>query len=102
MMPTRQFVYAAVDSERAYQNAGAGNAQRHAGAPKTMSPGEFILCMEKTLQDARTAWYAPDGAIACLEYIRKTVALGVQAMEIHGAPHRLGYVNVVPPAPDEA
>jgi hypothetical protein len=88
---TRENVYLAVDSERRYQDAGAGNAARHADQPKAMSPGEFILCMEKCLADARAAWYKPDGGIACLDYVRKVTALGVQCMELHGAPPRAGF-----------
>lgn len=84
---TREAVYAAVDSERTYQDAQRGNAKRHEGQPQ-MTPGEVILCMEKCLEDARDAWYAPTGGTDCLPYIRKVAALGVQAMENYGAPLR--------------
>jgi hypothetical protein len=87
-MPKREDVYKAIDSERAYQDAGKGNAKRHASAPKTMSPGEFILCMEQCLSDARATWYKPDGGEACLDFVRKVSALGVHCMELHGAPLR--------------
>ncbi len=83
-MPYRSEVYAVIDGERDYQDAGRGNAKRHDG----MTPGEFILCMEKCLQDARVAWYAPNGGVACLDHVRKVSALGVQCMEVHGAPAR--------------
>jgi hypothetical protein len=85
---TRAEVYAALDTERTYQDRGLGNAKRHEGRP-AMQPGELILCMEKVLADARTAWYRPDGGVACLDDIRKVTALGVQAMELHGAPQRV-------------
>lgn len=88
---SRSMVYAAIDSERNYQDAGAGNAARHPNQPKSMTPGEHILCMEKCLADARDAWYKPDGGTACLDFIRKVTALGVQCMEHHGAPPRPGY-----------
>lgn len=87
----REAAYAAIDSERDYQDAGMGNAKRHDKAPKAMSQGEFILCMEKCLADARAAWYKPDGGIACLPFVRKAAALGVQCMELHGAPEREGF-----------
>lgn len=87
-MPTREKVYSVIDGERDYQEAQKGNAKRHEGQPK-MTPGEFILCMEKLLADARTAWYAPDGGVACLDPLRKVTALGVACMELHGAPPRL-------------
>ena len=80
-----------IDSERQYQDKGRGNAQRHPAAPKAMSPGEFLLCMEECLAQARAAWYHPDGGEACLPYVRKVAALGVQCMELHGAPRREGF-----------
>lgn len=87
LMPTRDQVYAAIDSERAYQIAQRGNAKRHEGQPP-MTPGEYILCMEKCLADARVAWYAPNGGAACLDHVRKVAALGTACMELHGAPPR--------------
>lgn len=83
-------VYVAIESERSYQDAQAGNAKRHTNQPP-MTPGELILCMEKCLTDARDAWYKPDGGIGCLPYIRKVTALGVQCMERFGAPQREGF-----------
>jgi hypothetical protein len=88
MSATRQEVYAAVDSERAYQDAGRGNAKRHEGMPD-MTPGEYILCMERCLNRARETWYTPDGGSKCLDDIRKVAALGVAAMELYGAPLRV-------------
>lgn len=90
MNDVRANVYAAVDSERAYQDAQAGNAKRHEGQPP-MTPGEYILCMEKCLADAREAWYRPDGGTKCLDFVRKVTALGVGCMELHGAPRREGF-----------
>lgn len=87
MIVTRAEVYAAVDSERDYQDAQIGNAKRHEGQP-SMTPGELILCMEKSLHDAREAWYKPDGGVGCLDFVRKVTALGVQCMERYGAPKR--------------
>lgn len=83
----RNYVYSVIDGERDYQDAGRGNAQRHEGMPE-MTPGEFILCMEKCLADARNAWYTPNGGTACLPFVRKVAALAVQCMEINGAPRR--------------
>lgn len=87
-MSSRARAYRAIDSERAYQNAQIGNAKRHEGQP-AMTPGEYILCMEKCLLDARTEWYKPDGGKSCLEFVRKVTALGVSCMELHGAPLRV-------------
>lgn len=88
MKTPRSQVYAAIDSERDYQDAQRGNAKRHTDKPP-MVPGEYILCMEKCLQDARDAWYKPDGGVACLDYIRKVAALGVACMEANGASPRV-------------
>jgi hypothetical protein len=84
----RETVYNVLDGERRYQIEGRGNAKRHEGQPE-MTPGEYILCMEKCLADARAAWYAPNGGEACLDPIRKVTALGVACMEVHGAPPRV-------------
>jgi hypothetical protein len=84
----REGAYAAIDSERAYQDAGRGNAQRHEGSSPKLMPGEVILCIEKCLHDAREAWYKPNGGKECLPYLRKVAALAVQAMENYGAPLR--------------
>lgn len=86
-MLDRNEVYKVIDGEREYQDLQLGNAKRHVNQP-AMTPGEFILCMEKCLNDARNAWYKPDGGEACLEFVRKVTALGVQCMELHGAPER--------------
>ncbi len=88
----RMAAFDAINSERNYQIAGAGNAKRHPGQPE-MTPGEIILCMEKCLADARTIWYHPNGGEKSLEYVRKVTALGVLCMELHGAPQREGYEN---------
>lgn len=90
MTTNREIVYSVIDGERNYQDAGQGNAERHEGMPD-MTPGEIILCMEKLLDDARRTWYSPNGGKACLHDIRKIAAMGVQCMELHGAPHREGY-----------
>lgn len=83
----RAAAYTAIDTERDYQDAQRGNAKRHEGMP-AMTPGEYILCMEKCLADARLAWYGPGGGVECLQHLRKVSALGVAAMELYGAPKR--------------
>jgi hypothetical protein len=83
----RTAVYAAIDTERNYQDAHLGNSKPHPGR-EVMAPGEFILCMEKCLADARAEWYKPGGSVSCLDYVRKVAALGVACMEHHGAPPR--------------
>lgn len=90
-MANRTEVYAAIDSERNYQDAQRGNAARHEGMPgrETMHPAELILYMEKCLVDARAAVYrGVTGHKECLASVRKVAALGVYCMELHGAPTR--------------
>ena len=87
MKATREQVYSAINTKRDYQDAGRGNAKRHEGQP-AMTPGEYILCMEKCLEDARTTWYRQDGGELCLNHVRKVAALSVACMELHGAPPR--------------
>lgn len=91
MSATRAEVYVAIDSEREYQDAQAGNAARHVGVEGrgTMHPAEFILYAEKCLNDAREACYrGTSGAQDCLPFLRKVAGLAVACMELHGAPHR--------------
>lgn len=82
----REHVYEAVDTERAYQDAGKGNAARH--EQKAMTVGEFICCMEEYVAKARAEWVKAGGVQPALHDVRKAVALGVQCMEFHGAPPR--------------
>lgn len=86
-MARRLDAFHAINTERLYQDNQRGNAKRHEGQPQ-MTPGEFILCMEKCLNDARGTWYTPDGGVKCLDHIRKVAALGVSCMEMWGAPTR--------------
>jgi hypothetical protein len=44
---------------------------------------------KSVLADARAAWYTPEGGQKSLEFVRKVTALGVQCMELHGAPERI-------------
>lgn len=88
MKASRDEVYAVIDGERSYQDAGRGNAQRHEGENPVLTPGEYILCIERCLFRARETWYHPDGGVKCLDDIRKATALGVAMMEHHGAPPR--------------
>lgn len=84
---TRGEVFSAINSERDYQDAQRGNSRRHEGeGPLTI--GESILIIEKLTDDARAAWYKPDGNPAALELMRKIAASATHCMELHGAPLR--------------
>lgn len=88
----RGAVYTVIDSERDYQDAALGNARRVGEFEgKPLTPGEIILVMEKILADARDAWYKPDGPTFAAPFIRKVTAMGVQYMELYGAPRREGF-----------
>lgn len=92
-MPNRQAVYAALDSERAYQERRAQEAGTLPGAVRPHSVEEFVLYMDDYMTELKRqlsrTWTAdrsaPPEALATL---RKVTALGVAAMEQHGAPLR--------------
>lgn len=89
-MASRTEVYAALESERAYQNM---RQVRDQGQPfHTLE--DFLLFMDVYLEDAKriaaTTW-GPDAKPKTLEFVRKVTALGVAAMEQHGAPQRTGF-----------
>lgn len=89
-MTNRNDVYAALDSERDYQEM---RKQRDDGQP-FHSVEEFLLYMEDYLHEARSVasrTWGPDAKPKTLEVLRKVVALGVACMEIHGAPQRAGF-----------
>jgi hypothetical protein len=82
MMATREEVYAAVDSERAYQQEVWGDRFRQ--------PEVWCLVMEDYIaearaQAARTDFHNPLALAEYLATVRKVTALGVACMEAHGA-----------------
>jgi hypothetical protein len=88
-MIDRAEVYAAIDSERNYQDEQRGNAARHIGAPDVMPVGECLTYIRKCLRDAEDAAYrGTTGAVDALPFLRKIAALSVGCMEHHGAPRR--------------
>jgi hypothetical protein len=86
---SREAVYAAVDSERAYQN-------RRWNPETTTSDGlhsleEWLVYIEDYVGEAKHLLSREAEQIAnptALEIIRKIAAMAVCAMEQHGAPHR--------------
>ena len=87
----RAVVYKAIDEERAYQDAGRGNAKR-TEQPGTeteqLTLGEGILCIEQLIAKARTEWYTPNGNQAALCQLRKATAVAVQLQENYGVAFR--------------
>lgn len=91
-MTSRSAVYAAIDSERDYQQMRMVRDGSTATDETPHTPEEFLLYMEHYMflarQTASTVW-GPECKPALLNDIRKVVALGVAAMEQHGAPLRV-------------
>ncbi len=84
-MPTREKVYAAINTERYYQD--------HAwplGQEPEFSIGEEILLIEEYARRAREAWTdEKQGAeVETLNTVRKIAGIAVRCMENHGAQQR--------------
>lgn len=85
---SRTDVYSAIDSERQYQDE---RGVEHSGAPHEHELESYLLYMEDYLTEARSQCAREWGKGAkekALHTLRKVVALGVAAMEEHGAPLR--------------
>jgi len=94
MIP-RSEVYAAIDSERDYQDRvwAENNPANptHPTDPRPLSIGEDILLIEEYARRARAKWTGelrPE--IGALDIIRKIAGIAVRCMETHGAPKRPG------------
>jgi hypothetical protein len=91
-MTSRSEVYAAIDSERAYQES-RWNASTTTSEGKH-SLSEWIAYMEDYLSEmkhllARTA--KQKAYPEAVHIMRKVTTMGVAAMEQHGAPRREGF-----------
>lgn len=80
-MTSRTEVYAAIDSERAYQ------IDRFNDKPHELD--SFLVYMQHYLTIA--IGHVTNGNPSGLDDVRKIIALGVACMEQHGAPYRAGY-----------
>jgi hypothetical protein len=99
-MATRADVYAALDSERDYQEDrkdDSARAYERQGLSRVDSGHEvasFLTYMRDYLTEAEHVCsrnWGPDADLRTLHIIRKVTALGVACMEEHGAPQREGY-----------
>lgn len=81
-MPNRAEVYAALDSERAYQLA------KWKDLDDRNAIGDFLIYMERELRKAVDSYYSPDEPRGVMDAIRKVTTVGVAAMERFGAPRR--------------
>lgn len=92
-MQYRERVYRALDGERAYQDAkgiaAGGEPHRHELESYVLYMDDYMTELKHTL--SRT--WVDDGQapVQALHILRKVTALGVAAMEEHGAPVREGY-----------
>lgn len=92
MSTPRTEVYAALDTERAYQNSKwcrtpADEAAGHNPHSVTEWLAYMRYYLEQGLEVATTS-NDPQASKLALEFVRKVAALGVVCMEQHGAPQR--------------
>jgi hypothetical protein len=87
---TREEVYSAIDSERNYQDrkgvANGGEPHRHELESYVLYMDDYMTELKAQLSRIWTSDGQPP--TAALNTLRKVVALGVAAMEQHGALHR--------------
>lgn len=96
---TRAEVYAALDSERDYQDMrtvrdGSTTARPH-------SAEEFLVYTQDYLNEAlhvASRVWGPEANAKIMEIVRKVSALCVANMEGNGAPQRAGFERVVAPS----
>jgi hypothetical protein len=90
-MTSRAEVYAAIDSERDYQQAMAAKAHGDPSNDYTKSLENFALYIDDYVRELKTQLsrtWGPDAYAGALATTRKIAALSVAAMEVHGAPSR--------------
>lgn len=83
----RVAAYAAIDSERDYQEALRAASHNAGGPPPEVAA--FLLYMDEYLSRAKriaAADWSSDAGLKTLHQIRKVAALAVACMEVHGAP----------------
>lgn len=84
----RATVYAAIDTERDFQDLKWGTVEYH---PHEV--GGWITLMRKLLNDAEVAWTGSSTDHTALEEIRKVIAVGVACGEQHGIQTRSRFVE---------
>lgn len=89
---SRNDVYDAIDSERAYQDTRWNDSTTTSGGRHSLE--EWVLYMENYLTEAKHQLSRNAKQVAeplALATMRKITAMGVAAMEQHGAPRREGF-----------
>lgn len=86
MAATRDEVFQAINTERDYQDARKGNAARET-KDTNRELASLVLLMDAYMTKAKAAHAlpSPEGRTELLNVVRKVTALGVLAMEEHGA-----------------
>lgn len=85
-MPSRLDVYAAIDSERDYQDSLARNEVNREDDP-TFSPITNLVIIQELCARMQAEFYSKPGHPSP-DYMRKIAATAVRTMETFGAPHR--------------
>lgn len=84
----RVTVYAAIDSEREFQDLMTADPERP-DMIADLGIGGGLLAMEENLLRARREWYSGSGTHQeAMQFVRKAVALGVKLGEELGMPFR--------------
>lgn len=79
----REQVFAAIDSERVYQELKWGKLEEH-----PQSVGAYLTLMRVHLADAEAAWARSSGDAMALDRLRRVLAIGVACGEQNGMPKR--------------
>ena len=85
---SRGEVYAAVDSEREYQEYVVDPALAEDPSSQHSIPAELVL-MKVYLDKAMNTWASKPGSEITLDFVRKIAGIAVRCMENHGAPPRM-------------
>lgn len=91
MKMKRSTIYTAIDAERDYQDAMAAKAHGDPSNDSKKALEQFVLYMDAymtTLKHELSTTWGPNAYEGPLHTLRKVVALGVAAMEVHGVRFR--------------
>ena len=83
----REMAFAAIDTERDYQEGLERNTVNHAGDP-TFSPITNLAIIEVICADMKAEFYKNPGHPS-MDHMRKIAATAVRTMETFGAPKRI-------------
>lgn len=92
MNATRQEVYDAIDSERAYQDSRWNESTTTSGGHHSIS--EWLAYITDYVQEAQhilARTPKQDADPKAIEIVRKVAGMAVKCMEEHGAPRRAGF-----------